>query len=45
VIWANAIVFIVIMGIGAAVALPKRFASPNSLIGAIKLLVSYFGLG
>ncbi|MBI5805999.1 hypothetical protein HZA73_08130 [candidate division TA06 bacterium] len=45
VIWANAAVFIVVMGIGAALALPKRFASPNSLIGAIKLLVSYFSLG
>lgn len=45
VIWANAAVFIVVMSIGAAIALPKRFASPNSLIGAIKLLVSYFGLG
>jgi hypothetical protein len=33
VIWANIAVFIVIFGIGAAIALPQRLASPNFLIG------------
>jgi hypothetical protein len=33
VIWANIAVFLVIFGIGAAIALPQRLASPNFLIG------------
>jgi len=33
VLWANIAVFLVIFGIGAAIALPQRLASPNFLIG------------
>ena len=33
VIWANIAVFLVIFGIGTAIALPQRLASPNFLIG------------
>jgi len=33
VIWANIAVFLVSFGIGAAIALPQRLASPNFLIG------------
>jgi len=33
VIWANIDVFLVIFGIGAAIALPQRLASPNFFIG------------
>ncbi len=33
VLWANIAVFLVSFGIGAAVALPQRLASPNFLIG------------
>lgn len=33
VIWANIAVFLVLFGIGAAIALPQRLASPNFLIG------------
>jgi len=34
VLWANIAVFLVIFGIGAAIALPQRLASPNFLISA-----------
>jgi hypothetical protein len=44
VIWANAAVLLVVMGLGAAVALSKRLALPDFLIGAIRFFFSYLGL-
>lgn len=44
VIWANAVVFIVVLGVGAAVALPRRLASPNFLIGVVKHIVEHLAV-
>jgi hypothetical protein len=42
VVWANAAVFILIAGIGAALALPKRFASPDFILGALRAAFLHF---
>lgn len=40
VVWANAAAFIIVMGWGAIVALPKRLASPDFLIGTLKMAIA-----